>query len=76
MLSVRLTAARLSLLLLAIWGVMSVPTANAQSNNATQIVFALTGGSYNYTIPNPPKDTAFGFWIWCSGPSGTTPYEG
>lgn len=51
----------------------------SSSDGNEQVVFstANVSGTFNYTTPSPPpKDTHFGFWIWCEGPTSTNTYTG
>jgi hypothetical protein len=74
--SIRITTRIIPLLALTLYGLSALPNVNAQSANATQIVFSATAATFDYATPPTNGDNAFGFWIWCSGPSGTTPYTG
>jgi hypothetical protein len=73
--SIRMTKI-LAVVVVAACGLSLAPNANAQSPNSTQIVFSVTAATFDYATPPASGDNAFGFWIWCSGPSGTTPYTG
>lgn len=63
-------------MMVAVTGLLLARNGRAQSSNSTQIIFSATGGTFNYDTPPASGDDAFGFWIWCSGPSSSTPYNG
>lgn len=76
MYSARIVKAGTLLAIVAVTGLLLARNGRAQSSNSTQITFSVTGGTFNYQTEPSSGDDAFGFWIWCSGPSSSTPYSG
>jgi hypothetical protein len=75
--SIRTIETVILVVLVAASSLWLVRKANAQqSPNSTQIVFSVTGATFDYDTPPSSGDNAFGFWIWCSGPSSTSSYSG